>query len=111
MEVGDTKIESEVAVGQQRSEDGWKGFLELCSKIEDPKVFNLFFELFFTFEERSTMASRYLIIKALLEEKLTQREMAEKYQVSIAQITRGSNALKIIGPKLKNFLKEIVKIP
>jgi TrpR family transcriptional regulator, trp operon repressor len=91
---------------QKISKDGWQGFLELCSKVEDPQLLNLFFDLFLTFEEREIMTSRYLIIKALLEGQLTQREIAEKYKVSIAQITRGSNALKAIAPKLKQFLGE-----
>lgn len=91
---------------QESSEDGWYNFLELCSKIKTPEAFNSFFALFLTFEERETMESRYLIIKALLEGQLTQREIAETYKVSIAQITRGSNALKIIDPGFKKFLEK-----
>lgn len=63
------------------------------------------FDLFFTLEEKELLASRYVIIKALLEGKLTQREIAGSCHVSISQITRGSNALKIIDPKLKIFLE------
>lgn len=94
---------------KESSEDGWFDFLELCSKIKAPEAFNNFFALFLTFEERETMASRYLIIKALVEGQLTQREIAETYKVSIAQITRGSNALKIIDPVFKKFLKNKLK--
>lgn len=88
------------------SETAWFDFLELCAKIKSPEAFNSFFSLFLTFEERETMASRYLIIKALLEGHLTQREIAEKYKVSIAQITRGSNALKMFDPEFKKFLEK-----
>lgn len=91
---------------QESGEDGWYNFLELCSKIKTPEAFNSFFALFLTFEERETMGSRYLIIKALLDGQLTQREIAETYKVSIAQITRGSNALKIINPEFKKFLEK-----
>lgn len=91
---------------QECGEDGWSDFLELCSKIKTPEAFNSFFALFLTFEERETMGSRYLIIKALLEGQLTQREIAEAYKVSIAQITRGSNALKIIDPDFKKILEK-----
>src|SRR5947209_8129824 len=87
------------------SKDGWLDFLDLCSKIHSPEKFKDFFDLFLTIEEKETLASRYLIIKALLEGELTQREISDIYKVSIAQITRGSNALKIIDPELKNFLK------
>lgn len=90
-------------------ESGWQSFLKLCSKIKDPEEFDSFFSLFLTFEERSLMASRYLIIKALLEGEATQREIAEKYKMSIAQITRGSNALKIIDPLFKESLEKKIK--
>lgn len=88
------------------SKDGWNGFLELCAKVESAKDLNQLFDLFFTIEEKETLASRYLIIKALIEGELTQREISDKYKVSIAQITRGSNALKIIDKKLKGFLQD-----
>lgn len=95
-------------MAKAKAQDGWDEFLQLCSKIKSPKTFNSFFDLFLTHEERETMASRFLIIKALIEGQLTQRELAEKYQVSIAQITRGSNALKIIDPELKKFLEKLL---
>lgn len=91
---------------QASGEEGWCDFLEFCAKIKSPAEFNNFFGLFLTFEERETMISRYLIIKALLDGRLTQREIAEKFKVSIAQITRGSNALKIIPPEFKKFLEK-----
>lgn len=94
---------------KRTDEDGWNDFLTLCSQLQNPQIFKRFFDLFLTIEERETIAQRYLIIKALLEGKLTQREISEKYKVSIAQITRGSNALKIIDPKLKKTLIELIK--
>jgi TrpR family transcriptional regulator, trp operon repressor len=88
---------------------GWQEFLELCSKISSPKELSDVFDLFLTIEEKETLASRYLIIKALIEGNLTQREIADTCRVSIAQITRGSNALKIISPALRNILKSRLK--
>lgn len=93
-------------MAQDLSKGGWRGFLQMCAEIETSEQFKKFFDLFFTIEEKETLASRYLIIKALLEGQLTQREIAEKYKVSIAQITRGSNALKVISPALKQSLKQ-----
>ena len=87
-------------------DSGWRDFLALCAEIHDPAEFNRFFALFLTFEERETMASRYLIIQELLEGLLTQREIAEAHKISIAQITRGSNALKIVDPIFKNEVKK-----
>ncbi len=86
-------------------EKDWKDFVKLCCKLKLEKELENLFDLFFTLEEKELLASRYVVIKALLEDKLTQREIAETCQVSISQITRGSNALKIIDPKLKKFLE------
>jgi TrpR family trp operon transcriptional repressor len=84
---------------------GWNEFLDLCSKAQTSKDLENLLNLFLTLEEKELLASRYLIIKALMAENLTQREIAEVYHVSISQITRGSNALKIIDRKLKKFLE------
>lgn len=88
---------------------GWQDFLKFCAQIDDPKALGTLFDLFMTIEEKETLASRYLIIKELVKGELTQREIAEQCKVSIAQITRGSNALKIISSKLRELLKERVK--
>lgn len=85
---------------------GWKEFLRLFSKIEGEKQLETFFEFFLTHEEIEILAARFCIVRALLEEKLTQRDISKQYGVSIAQITRGSNALKSMSPKLKVLLKQ-----
>lgn len=92
----------------QTTAPGWREFLELCSKMKSPEDYDHLFALFLTHEERETMASRYVIVKALLDERLTQREIAETSHVSIAQITRGSNALKIVDPNFKRKLKKSI---
>ena len=75
--------------------DGWQGFLTLCSKARSPEEFRRSFALFFTLEEQETLGQRYLIVKALAEGKLTQREIAKQLHVSISQITRGSNVQRL----------------
>ena len=94
---------------RKSQEEGWRKFLNLCSKADDEAKCQHLFDLFFTLEEKEMLAKRAFIIEALLDEKLTQREIAETYHVSIAQITRGSNALKIIDDKFRNFLKKLMK--
>ncbi|MBA2368519.1 MAG: trp operon repressor [Candidatus Protochlamydia sp.] len=86
-------------------EQGWQGFLELCSKTESPEDLDRLLCLFLTIEERAALAARFLVISELVKGKLTQREIAESCKASIGQITRGSNALKIIDAQLKQFLK------
>ncbi|MBA4697363.1 MAG: trp operon repressor [Legionella sp.] len=89
-------------------QSGWRDFLHACLKMNDPAEFQLFFDLFFTVEEKQNIASRYLIIKELLAHELTQREICKVHQVSIAQITRGSNALKTLDDSQLNALKDIL---
>lgn len=89
---------------KQKDVDGWWPFLKLCTKFKSPDEFKLFFDLFLTLEEKEIIGKRFLIIQALRENKLTQREIAKKFGVSISQITRGSNALKIIDAPLQKML-------
>ncbi len=87
---------------------GWRCFLELCLSAKDEKTLDEIYDLFLTAEERSSLETRCLIIKALLDQKRTQREIAKDLNVSIAKITRGSNELKRISPKLKQYLIDVL---
>jgi TrpR family transcriptional regulator, trp operon repressor len=91
---------------ESSSEDDWRPFIELCTHFKEKEELKELFDLFFTFEEKEDVAKRFSILKALLDESLTQREMAEKLGVSISKITRGSNALKTTSHQLKEVLKE-----
>jgi TrpR family trp operon transcriptional repressor len=82
----------------------WKQFLKLCSTLKNPEEFDRFFNLFLTLEEKEDLTTRYVIVRSLLEKKMTQRKIAETYGVSIAKITRGSNALKITDDNLKRLI-------
>lgn len=93
-----------------RKEDGWKEFLDLCASLQSPDELQAFFDLFLTIEERKTLGARYLIVKALLEDQETQRDISRLKKVSIAQITRGSNALKTADPHVKKHIKKHMKI-
>lgn len=95
-------------MSQKSDKDGWWGFLTACSKINSPDEFKRFLDLFLTLEEKDTIGRRFLIVKALQEGKLTQREIADRFGVSISQITRGSNALKIIDASLKKTLEKLL---
>lgn len=88
----------------QMAQKELEGFFQLCKELKTSKQWEEFFGFFLTREELEMLHGRFQIVQALLEGELTQREIAKKYKVSIAQITRGSNALKTISPKLKAFL-------
>lgn len=86
----------------------WDDFIHLCLHTQDHKILIQLFELFFTTEERYDLATRYLIIKNLISNELTQREMAAKFNVSIAKITRGSNELKRTQTRLIKHLEKMM---
>lgn len=93
-------------MSDRSSEDGWRGFLELCSRFKEKEELRELFDLFFTLEEKEALAKRHSLVKALLDEEMTQREISEAMKVSISKITRGSNALKIISKQLREALKK-----
>ena len=86
-------------------QNGWKQFLSLCQKVQNEEELSALFDFFLTIDEKENIIDRVLITNALLAENLTQRQISEKHHVSIAKITRGSNALKTIDTPLKQFLK------
>ena len=89
----------------QNNENGLEAFLSLCMKIKSLKQMRELFDLFFTPEELDALDGRYRIVCALLAAEDSQRTMADKLNVSIAKITRGSNGLKKIDGDLKSFLE------
>ena len=85
-------------------EAGWQKFLYLCQQCENTMQLTELLDLLFTLEEKEQLAMRVLLIEELLDGKKTQRQMAHDLGLSVAKITRGSNALKIISSKLRDFL-------
>ncbi len=89
-------------------EKGWKEFLTLCLATKNTKALNELFDLLITPEEKESLSMRSLIIKELISGKKTQRKIAEDLNVSIAKITRGSNALKRMRAGLLSLLKKVL---
>ena len=90
----------------RRTLTGLSEFIKLCYLTEDEKKLATLFELFLTNEERESISLRYLIVKELLLQEKTQREIAKKLNVSIAKITRGSNELKRLDKKTLTYLHQ-----
>jgi TrpR family trp operon transcriptional repressor len=88
------------------NQSGWNIFTELCLSSKNEKMLSSLFNLFLTQEEKESIATRCLVIKELIKQEKTQRDISENLHVSIAKITRGSNELKRMPPKLITFLKE-----
>lgn len=83
---------------------GWQQFLQLCQHCEHEVELEALLDLLLTIEEKQQLAMRVLLIKELLIKSKTQRQIAQDLELSIAKITRGSNALKTISPELRHFL-------
>ncbi len=81
-------------------------FAKLCAGAEKLGLLQEWFAFLFTPAELEAIFKRLVLTQALLDQKLTQREMAKNLSMSIAKITRGSNALKQISPELRIFLEE-----
>jgi TrpR family trp operon transcriptional repressor len=83
--------------------DGWRRFLELCrnSTLEE---LDALFRAVLTPTERHEIAFRVLIFRELIREEKTQREIAKDLPISLAIVSRGSNALKNIDPELRKKL-------
>ncbi len=84
---------------------GWRQFLHWCQQAEDEKQMDALLELVLTAEEKDDIATRCLIIKELLKQEDSQRDIAKKLNVSIAKITRGSNELKRMKQGVVEFVK------
>jgi TrpR family transcriptional regulator, trp operon repressor len=93
-------------VNRDSNKDSWRHFLDLCLDIETPEDMNNLLKLFLTIEEERAISNRYLIIKNLLDGKKSQREISKDIGVSNSALTRGSNGLKIIDQKFKDYLIE-----
>ena len=78
-----------------------------CKELSKHNLLGDFFEMMLTHEERLNISNRLLIIQELLKGTKTQRQIAKEYNVSISQITIGSNQLKDISKKLQSQLLEL----
>ncbi len=88
------------------NKQGWQRFLTLCQSAQSSAELDELFMALCTAEERKQLAFRVDLIKELLAGEKTQRRIAADLGVSIAKITRGSNMLKTIKPKLRAFFEK-----
>ncbi|MGM8892014.1 trp operon repressor [Psychrobacter sp. 1Y1] len=72
----------------------WGSVLEKVLSHQAQDDLTVLFELLLTEEERSAVAGRLKVFQMLLDGEMSQRQIAQEYQISIATITRCSNYLK-----------------
>lgn len=88
-----------------QTEEGWRRFLELSFKLSSIDQLSELFHLFLTHEERDAIALRVMLVSHLLDQKQSQQLIAKQLGISLSKMTRGSNAMKIISPQLREYLK------
>lgn len=86
----------------------WKELIELLGKANNDKKLSEVLQFFLTADEREQLGSRLVLTKQLLAGELTQRQISETYNISIAKITRGSNELKRVEPEFREYLREFL---
>ena len=85
--------------------NNWQEFVKVCNAIESLDELNMFFDTLLTVSEKIELAKRLTILRELLTSNRTQRDLAKQLQVSLANVTRGSNVLKNTNFDLKKILK------
>jgi TrpR family trp operon transcriptional repressor len=83
----------------------WQDFVRVCQAINSLDELNSFFDTLLTVSEKVELAKRLTILRELLISDRPQRELAKQLQVSLANITRGSNVLKNTHVDLKKILQ------
>lgn len=87
-----------------KQSQNWQAFIDNCNSFSDSKELKKFLELVLTRSEIDKIAARYQILLELSREELTQREIAQKIGVSIFNITRGANQLKLVDKATKKLI-------
>jgi TrpR family transcriptional regulator, trp operon repressor len=82
----------------------WDDFIRLCRHTQSDAKLNELFQLLLTLDEQEQLATRVELLRALLQGDQPQRTIAKTLKISIAKITRGSNALKTISADLRKYL-------
>lgn len=89
----------------QDNKSRWHKFINHCLEFRNKEELGLFFDVMFTASEKIEFGNRLAIMNELLAGKKTQREIAQDLEVSIANISRGSNVIKNSNVDLKIALK------
>lgn len=89
-----------------KEQSNWHEFIANCHALLTPNDLEKFFELVLTPSEREKIAARYQILYELNCNNLTQREIAAKLGVSIFNVTRGANQLKLVSEDSKNLISK-----
>ena len=91
------------------SEHDWEKFLEKYVKIDNLEDEKVFLNAVLTYSERQEIQKRVRIFEELFKNQLTQKDIAEKLNVSIANVTRGVNVIRSLDYDLKGIFDKLRK--
>lgn len=91
---------------QQRDPAEWQAFVALLKEAIAENREEDLFSMLLTLDEKNSFGLRVQIVKALLENQITQREIQQQLNTSAATITRGSNMIKSLEPELREWITE-----
>lgn len=82
----------------------WQQLISLLAQSTADNHQQELLQLLLTPDERDALVMRVKIVRALMHEQISQRQLKERLGVGIATITRGSNGLKTISPAFRQWL-------
>jgi TrpR family trp operon transcriptional repressor len=88
--------------------DSWRKLITILSEAKTKSEMSALCDFLFTAEERQQLENRVLLTSALIDAKMSQREVAKSIGVSISTVTRCSNALKRVDDNVKEQFKCVI---
>lgn len=90
----------------QRDPQEWQQFIELLGQAVQENKIEALLSMFLTPDERTSLGLRVQIIRELLDNQRSQREIQQYLNTSAATITRGSNMLKTVEPETLQWVSD-----
>lgn len=94
------------ALFNQRDPQEWQQFVELLTQAVQENKIEALLSMFLTPDERTSLGLRVQIIRELLDNQRSQREIQQYLNTSAATITRGSNMLKTVEPETLKWVSD-----
>lgn len=88
----------------QRDPAEWQHFVDLLKTAILEDNGEALLSMLLTADEKTSLGLRVQIVKMLLENQQSQREIQQLLNTSAATITRGSNMLKTVEPEMLNWI-------
>ncbi|MDP8101320.1 trp operon repressor [Phocoenobacter atlanticus] len=89
-----------------RDKKEWQQFISLLEQAALENKAEDLLSMLLTADERSSLGLRVQIVRLLLDQDRSQREIQQILNTSIATVTRGSNMLKTIEPEMLEWINK-----